>query len=151
MIDAFLKVSDTGSRRDLFRSFGLVALGGGSAAVLAACSGAGSAPSGGSSPAGGSSASAGLTIAKSAVPNGSGMIKNGFIVTQPAAGSFKAFSNICTHQGCPITDISGGTIMCNCHGSEFNLDGSVKRGPAARPLTAAKLTEKGSNLDVSGA
>ena len=147
MIDAFLKVSDTGSRRDLFRAFGLVALGGGSAAVLAACSGSGSA----SSPAKGSSAPAKLTIAKSAVPSGSGMIKNGFIVTQPAAGTFKAFSNICTHQGCPITDISGSTIMCNCHGSEFNLDGSVKRGPASRPLNAAKLTEKGSNLDVTGA
>lgn len=147
MIDAFLKVSDTGSRRDLFRSFALVALGGGSAAVLAACSGSGP----GSSPAGGPSASGNLTIPKSAVPSGSGMIKSGFIVTQPAAGTFKAFSNICTHQGCPITDIAGGTIMCNCHGSEFNLDGSVKRGPASRPLTAAKLNEKGSNLDISGA
>jgi len=144
MIDAFLKVSDTGSRRDLFRSFGLVALGGGSAAVLAACSGPGSAAGGGPSPSGS------LTVAKSAVPSGSGMIKNGFIVTQPSAGTFKAFSNICTHQGCPITDISGATIQCNCHGSQFNLDGSVKRGPAARPLTAAKLAAHGSNLDVSG-
>ncbi|GAB3911953.1 Rieske iron-sulfur protein [Microlunatus endophyticus] len=144
MIDAFLKVSDTGSRRDLFRSFGLVALGGGTAAVLAACSG----PSESSSAA---SSAGPLTVAKTAVPSGSGMIKDGFIVTQPTAGSFKAFSNICTHQGCPITDISGGTIMCNCHGSEFNLDGSVKRGPASRPLTTAKVTEDGANLDVSGA
>jgi Rieske Fe-S protein len=144
MIDAFLKVSDTGSRRDLFRSFGLVALGGGTAAVLAACSGP-SEGSGAASPAGP------LTVAKTAVPSGSGMIKDGFIVTQPTAGTFKAFSNICTHQGCPITDISGGTIMCNCHGSEFNLDGSVKRGPASRPLTAAKITEDGAKLDISGA
>lgn len=144
MIDAFLKVSQTGSRRDLFRSFGLVALGGGSAAVLAACSGSGSAPKAASSQSGP------LTIAKTAVPKGSGMVKDGFIVTQPVAGTFKAFSNICTHQRCPITDISGGTIMCNCHGSEFNLDGSVKRGPASRPLTAAKITEDGNKLDVTG-
>lgn len=146
MIDAFLKVSATGSRRDLFRSFGLVALGGGSAAVLAACSGSGYGTNPGSAP----SPSGTLTIAKTAVPTGSGMEKNGFIVTQPTAGTFKAFSNICTHQGCPITDISGSTIMCNCHGSEFNLDGSVKRGPASRPLTAAKITEDGNKLDVSG-
>lgn len=144
MIDAFLKVSDTGSRRDLFRSFGLVALGGGTAAVLAACSGSASGASAPASPSGP------LMIAKSAVPEGSGMVKDGFIVTQPTAGTFKAFSNICTHQGCPITDISGSTIMCFCHGSEFNLDGTVKRGPAARPLMAAKITESGSNLDVSG-
>lgn len=144
MIDAFLKVSETGSRRDFFRSVGLVALGGGSAAVLAACSGSGSAPSAASSPSGP------VTVAKSAVPDGSGMVKNGYIITQPVAGTFKAFSNICTHQGCPITDISGSTIMCNCHGSEFNLDGSVKRGPASRPLNAAKITEDGNKLDVSG-
>lgn len=155
MIDAFLKVSDTGSRRDLFRSLGLIALGGGSAAVLAACSGSdsGGSGSGGSGSGGGSSptASGPLTIAKSDVPKGSGVIKNGYIVTQPDAGTFKAFSNVCTHQGCPISQIQGDTIMCNCHGSEFGLDGSVKRGPANRPLTTAKVTADGSNLDVSGA
>ncbi|QGN31956.1 Rieske (2Fe-2S) protein [Microlunatus sp. Gsoil 973] len=144
MIDAFLKVSATGSRRDLFRSVGLVALGGGSAAVLAACSGSGSA-SGGDTP----TPSGPLTIAKSDVPVRSGVIKDGFIVTQPSANNYKAFSNICTHQGCPITDLRGDTIMCNCHGSEFNIDGTVKRGPANRPLTAAKLSVDGANLDVS--
>lgn len=145
MIDAFLKVSATGSRRDLFRSIDLVALGGGSAAVLAACSGPGSGPGSG----GASTPSGPLTIAKSDVPQGSGTIKDGYIVTQPTAGSFKAFSNICTHQGCPITQIQGDTITCNCHGSQFSLTGAVKRGPADRPLTKAKITPDGSKLDVS--
>jgi len=144
MIDAFRKVSATGSRRDLFRSVGLVALGGGTAAVLAACSGSGSA-SGGDTP----TPAGPLTIAKSDVPEGSGVIKGGFIVTQPVSGTYKAFSNICTHQGCPISELRGDTIMCNCHGSEFNIDGSVKRGPANRPLTPAKLSVDGSKLDVS--
>lgn len=144
MIDVFLKVSDTGSRRDLFRSIGLVALGGGSAAVLAACTGPGRRSRNTPTPSGP------LTVAKSDVPKGSGMIKDGYIVTQPAAGTFKAFSNICTHQGCPITQIQGDTITCNCHGSQFSLDGSVKRGPADRPLTKAKITPDGSKLDVSG-
>lgn len=148
MIDAFLKVSATGSRRDLFRSIGLVALGGGSAAVLAACSGPGSNSGPGS---GASTPSGPLTIPKSDVPKGSGMIKGGYIVTQPTAGTFKAFSNICTHQGCPITEIQGDTITCNCHGSQFGLNGSVKRGPASRPLTKAKITPDGNKLDVSGA
>ena len=143
MIDAFLKVNATGSRRDLFRSAGLVALGGGSAAVLAACSGSGS--GGGSSP----TPAGPLTIGKADVPKGSGVIKSGYIVTQPTAGTFEAFSNICTHQGCPITQIQGDTITCNCHGSEFNVDGSVKHGPADRPLTKAKITQAGNNLDVS--
>jgi nitrite reductase/ring-hydroxylating ferredoxin subunit len=151
MIDAFLKVSGTGSRRDLFRSVGLVALGGGSAAVLAACSGAGSGSGGSGGGDSGSGGSGGpLTIAKADVPDGSGVVKDGFIVTQPTSGNFKAFSNKCTHMGCPISEIKGSTIMCNCHGSEFSVkDGSVLRGPAQRPLNTAKITPDGSKLKVS--
>ncbi|MEO8330449.1 MAG: Rieske (2Fe-2S) protein, partial [Candidatus Nanopelagicales bacterium] len=31
-----------------------------------------------------------------------------FVVTQPEQGTFKAFSAICTHQGCVVNDISDG-------------------------------------------
>jgi Rieske Fe-S protein len=157
MLDAFIKPSG-GSRRDLLRSLGVIALGGGTAAVLGACS-SGSGSSGGSDGSGGSGGSGGgsgasskgsVTLAKSAVPSGSGTVKDGFIVTQPTAGNFKAFSNICTHQGCPISQVSGAKIICNCHGSEFSVkDGSVLRGPADQPLHAAKVKVDGSNLDVS--
>jgi nitrite reductase/ring-hydroxylating ferredoxin subunit len=148
MLDLFLKPSG-GSRRDLFRSLGLVALGGGTAAVLGACSGgdSGSGSAGGS---GSASAAAPQTVAMASVPQGSGVVKGGFVITQPTAGDFKAFSNICTHQGCPISQVSGDKITCNCHGSEFSVkDGSVLHGPADRPLEAAKVTVDGENLDVS--
>src|SRR5690242_1612098 len=32
------------------------------------------------------------------------------VVTQPTAGEFKCFTSICSHQGCPVTDVSDGTI-----------------------------------------
>lgn len=57
------------------------------------------------------------------------------VVTQPTQGEFKAFSAICTHQGCVVSSSSEGVIPCRCHGSEFSLtDGSVLAGEAKEPL-----------------
>lgn len=40
----------------------------------------------------------------------------------------------CTHADCPFAveaDLEDGTIVCNCHGSEYDLrTGTVQRGPA---------------------
>lgn len=155
MVDAFRKPTDTRSRRELFRSLGLVALGGGSAAVLAACSGPGSAGgsgSGGSGSSGGASSASGgsITLAKSAVPEGGGVIKDAYVVTQPTAGDFQAFSSTCTHQGCPLSAVTGDAIVCNCHGSQFSIkDGSVLHGPAEEPLPTAKVSATGDELTVS--
>lgn len=69
------------------------------------------------------------------------------VVTQPTKGKFKAFSNICTHQGCPMTEVSGGTINCKCHGSKFKIaDGSVAHGPAKKPLPKKSVTVKSGNI-----
>lgn len=77
------------------------------------------------------------------IPEGGGKIfkDDGYVVTQPAAGEFKAFSSICTHQGCPVSSIAGGTINCVCHGSKFSIeDGSVAGGPATSPLPEKSVT-----------
>ncbi|HEY6424864.1 MAG TPA: Rieske (2Fe-2S) protein, partial [Pseudonocardiaceae bacterium] len=69
------------------------------------------------------------------------------VVTQPAAGEFKAFSAICTHQGCTVNKIAGGTIDCPCHGSKYAIaDGSVVHGPASRPLAPRQITVSGSTI-----
>ena len=53
------------------------------------------------------------------------------MVTQPTEGDFKAFSALCTHQGCVVSEIKGEDIDCTCHGSKFSIaDGSVVDGPA---------------------
>ncbi|CAM5324718.1 Rieske (2Fe-2S) protein [Streptomyces xanthochromogenes] len=88
----------------------------------------------------------------SEIPQGGGKIfaKEGVVVTQPTAGQFKAFSAKCTHQGCAVSSVSGGTINCPCHGSKFDVaDGSVKGGPAPAPLPAAAISVEGGSIKLA--
>jgi Rieske Fe-S protein len=127
------------TRRSLFLGAGAV----GASVVLTACGGddpqgdgAGQQP-----PAG--SAGPGPLGKTDEVPVGGGRIyaARGVVVTQPAQGTFKAFSAICTHQNCPVASVDGGTINCTCHGSKYSIeDGSVKNGPATRPLPPRTVT-----------
>ncbi len=49
-----------------------------------------------------------------------------------------AFSLVCPHLGCQVNvNISG--FACPCHGSRFQADGSLRNGPASRPLTALRV------------
>ncbi|MEU2159008.1 Rieske (2Fe-2S) protein [Streptomyces sp. NPDC019396] len=76
------------------------------------------------------------------VPEGGGKVFTAqkVVVTQPEKGDFKAFTAVCTHQGCLVDKVANGTIDCPCHGSEFRVtDGSVARGPATRPLAAKPI------------
>lgn len=88
----------------------------------------------------------------SAVPVGGGKIyaEENVVVTQPTSGTFKAFSATCTHQGCQVASVKDGTIHCPCHLSEFSItDGSVKGGPAPKPLPVVAVTVDGGNLTLS--
>ncbi|GIG89838.1 Rieske (2Fe-2S) protein [Plantactinospora endophytica] len=150
----------TQTRRALLTGAGAI----GASVVLAACGtgdddaldGTGSSPSAGGAPAPSGSASApaegggGAALAKkSEIPVGGGKIiqDQQIVVTQPTEGQFKAFSSICTHQQCPVTGVDGGTINCSCHFSKFSVaDGSVKGGPATKPLPEKKVTVEGDNI-----
>lgn len=91
-----------------------------------------------------SSAAAPQPLTKTAdVPVGSGVILGDTVVTQPTAGDFKGFSSVCTHAGCKVNEVVDGTIVCPCHGSRFNLDGSVAKGPAKEPLAAKPVSVQG--------
>ena len=88
----------------------------------------------------------------SEVPVGGGKIfeADKVVVTQPTEGDFKAFSAICTHQGCVVAEIKGKDIDCNCHGSKYSIDdGSVVSGPAKKPLEPLKVTVDGDDLSVA--
>ena len=73
------------------------------------------------------------------------------VVTQPAAGTYVGLSATCTHQGCQVSSVSGGTINCACHGSKFSIkDGSVVQGPASLPLEKVTVKVQGTNLVEQG-
>ncbi|MFD8999742.1 Rieske 2Fe-2S domain-containing protein [Streptomyces sp. NPDC059582] len=101
----------------------------------------------------GPAAAPGTVLAKtSEIPEGGGKIFTdpAVVVTQPTAGTFKAFSSKCTHKGCPVTSIANGVIVCPCHHSEFSIeDGSVKHVPATSPLAAVEITVSGEEIKLA--
>lgn len=57
-------------------------------------------------------------------------------------GKFYAVNNVCTHRQCPLSagDLSGTTITCACHGSQFDVTtGKVLRGPAITDVAAYRV------------
>jgi Rieske Fe-S protein len=85
------------------------------------------------------------------IPVGGGKVVESakVVVTQPVAGTFKAFSAVCTHQGCLVSKVVDATISCPCHGSAFSaFDGTVKQGPATQPLAEQKLTVDNGTLKL---
>jgi len=97
-------------------------------------------------------AAAGAALAQTGdIPVGGGTVFAAakVVVTQPQPGTIKAFSAVCTHQGCTVGDVSGGTINCPCHGSKFRVaDGSVANGPAAAPLPAVNVRVEGTAIHL---
>ncbi len=65
--------------------------------------------------------SQGVTFFKSVIIN-----KNG--------KELKILSSKCTHLGCKINNLEDDKLICPCHGSQFNLNGNVIKGPATASL-----------------
>lgn len=62
------------------------------------------------------------------------MLDKDFVVTRTSADTLSALSNKCTHRGCTLNFFNRSGFECPCHGSGFDLQGNVVRGPALRPL-----------------
>ncbi|MGV9627207.1 Rieske (2Fe-2S) protein [Streptomyces sp. NPDC003487] len=139
MTSESLQAASGPTRRTVVAAVGVA----GAAVALTACGSGG----------GGDTSAKGTVVAKtSEIPEGGGKIltEHQVVVTQPTAGSFKAFSAKCTHQGCAVSGIRDGVITCPCHHSEFSIaDGSVKKAPATRPLPEVPITVSGSDITLS--
>ena len=138
------------SRRGVLRG---VAVAGLATPLLVACGeDSDSGASGGGDSSGEEPAPGSELTSTSDVPSGGGVVlaEQKVVVTQPADGDFKAFTAVCTHQGCIVADVSGGTINCNCHGSKYNIeDGSVENGPATKGLAEIPISVDGDAITLS--
>ena len=71
------------------------------------------------------------------------------IITQPQAGTVRAFDATCTHQGCTVRATEEG-LACPCHGSVFDpATGAAVHGPATRPLAAIGVAVRGTDVVLS--
>ncbi|PLX93677.1 MAG: cytochrome B6 [Desulfuromonas sp.] len=56
-------------------------------------------------------------------------------------GQVYALSLVCTHLGCTLS-VTSRELSCPCHGSTFDRQGQVTRGPADRPLPHLRLVRQ---------
>jgi Rieske Fe-S protein len=134
-------------RRGILKVAGVVV----GAGALAACSSP-TVPSGTTGGGSGSAGGAAGGIPTSEIPVGGGKVfpDTKTVVTQPKAGTFKAFDAVCPHQGCTVGSVEAGQIVCPCHGSHFDdSTGAVVAGPAPTGLTPKTVKVSGSTLTVS--
>jgi nitrite reductase/ring-hydroxylating ferredoxin subunit/uncharacterized membrane protein len=62
-----------------------------------------------------------------------------------------AIHDRCSHRGCPLSDgeLEGTTIVCSCHGSQFDVrNGAVLRGPAIVGQPAFEARENNGRIEV---
>lgn len=140
----------------------LLAAGGAAGALTLAACGAdggttptGTAPDGETGDTGAESTGGGGAIATLAdIPVGGALAATtasgeAILLTQPTEGEVRAFSSVCTHQGCAV-EAGQGELACPCHGSRFDLaTGEPIQGPASDPLPEIPI-EVADNGDITG-
>lgn len=77
--------------------------------------------------------------------------KEPVIVLLNPSGQYKAFSARCTHLGCVVQfQREGGPHFgCNCHGSQFDMNGKNIAGPAPRPLAPFRVSLEGKSIYIT--
>ena len=53
----------------------------------------------------------------------------------------------CTHLGC-VLNVENDKFICPCHGSTFDLQGNVLKGPALKPLKHIDYTIQNNNIII---
>lgn len=61
-------------------------------------------------------------------------------------------SSKCSHLGCTINKTENDKLLCPCHGSEYDLDGKVLKGPAYKNLEtiSAEIIDEGKKIEIRG-
>jgi len=66
------------------------------------------------------------------------------LLIKKQGNSFTALNPICTHRGCELIKKKD-FLDCPCHGSEFDFNGKVLKGPADEPLLSFRTEFDGKN------
>jgi 3-phenylpropionate/trans-cinnamate dioxygenase ferredoxin component len=73
------------------------------------------------------------------------------IAVANVGGAFYAFGDTCTHMECSLAegDLEETTVICPCHGSEFDVtSGEVLAPPAREPVASYETRAVGENIEV---
>jgi Rieske Fe-S protein len=100
--------------------------------VTTAANGYGAAPGGGGE----------LLARLDRIPADGGLIlaDDKIVLSRGQDGTVHGLSAVCTHQGCTVTAVEKGAVVCPCHGSKFDAQtGAVVAGPATRALPAVAV------------
>jgi cytochrome b6-f complex iron-sulfur subunit len=57
-----------------------------------------------------------------------------FLLSRTSDAAFSAIDAVCSHQSCTVTGADGVVYECPCHGSRYDRNGRVVRGPATAAL-----------------
>jgi len=82
-------------------------------------------------------------------PGGALLFRDERIILLRNDTGFYALSLVCTHLGCTVT-VTEDALSCPCHGSLFDRQGKVLKGPADRALTRLQVEVHGDRIDVVG-
>jgi len=82
------------------------------------------------------------------ITTGGYVVKNDVIIINTGE-EFIALSSVCTHRGCQVGyNPTSGNLPCPCHGSVYDISGSVLEGPAPAPLKKYSVTQEGDILTI---
>jgi 3-phenylpropionate/trans-cinnamate dioxygenase ferredoxin subunit len=74
------------------------------------------------------------------------------IAVANVGGTWHAFSDVCTHKHCSLSDgdLEDNTVTCPCHGSQFDVTtGEVQNPPATEPVDTYEVDVSNGELRIS--
>ena len=75
---------------------------------------------------------------------------NPIVIAHVESDRFAALDAICTHMRCTVQyNALNLSVDCPCHGSTYEVDGTVIGGPAPRPLRKFQVRSDGTALTIT--
>ena len=89
-----------------------------------------------------------LEVSKSDIPvQGALVFRRSRVAVIRRDQEIYALSLVCTHLGCTV-NVTPNNLVCPCHGSVFDRDGAVLKGPSTAPLKRLEVREKDDSLVI---